>query len=104
MLTLDQECLARLREMAQRGVAPATMLRKLLERMDQLHPEEPRAPILALYLMEALGLEVHQVSSVFAWDPNGAGQLSDADLDKYLGRHLQTKTGMEGLGGLDSRP
>ncbi len=93
MLTLDQECLAQLREMAQCGVAPTTMLRKLLERMDQLHPEEPRAPILALYLMEALDLEAHQVSSVFGWDPNGTGPLSDARLDELLARHIGAKPG-----------
>ena len=91
MLTFDPDCLARLREMAHRGVAPAAMLRVLLERLDQLHPEEPRAPILALYLMEALGLEAYQVSSVFGWNPNGTGPLSDAQLDEVLARHIRVK-------------
>jgi hypothetical protein len=91
MLTLDPDCLARLREMVSRGIAPSQVLRDLLGRLDRLHAEEPRAPILALYLVEAFDLEAYQVSSVFGWDPNGTGPLNDADLDKYLGRHLQAK-------------
>jgi hypothetical protein len=104
MLTLDPDCLAHLREMARRGVAPSQMLRDLLGRFARLHPEEPRAPVLALYLIEALGLEGHQVSSVFGWDQLGAGPLTDADLDRFLGRHLQEKTNGEGSPGSDSHP
>jgi hypothetical protein len=90
MLTLDPDHLARLREMASRGVAPSQMLRHLL---DRLNPEEPRTAILALYLIDAFGLEVYQVSAVFGWDPSGTGPLSDAQLDEALARHLPAKTG-----------
>ena len=48
--------------------------------------------MLALYLMEAFDLETYQVSSVFGWDPNGTGSLSDAQLDEFLARHIGPKT------------
>jgi hypothetical protein len=100
MLILEQDHLSRLREMASRGVAPSQMLRDLL---DRLNPEEPRTAILAWYLIHAFGLELYQVASVFGWDPNGTGPLSDAQLDKFLARHLRPRISGEGLRGSDSQ-
>jgi hypothetical protein len=97
MLTLEEEHLSRLREMVCRGVTPSQMARDLL---DRLNPEEPGNATVALYLMHAFGLEAYQVSSVFGWNPNGTGPLSDADLDRFLGRHLRAKTGGQGLPGV----
>jgi hypothetical protein len=85
MLTLDQDHLSRLRAMASQGIAPSQMLRDLLGR---LNPEEPRSAVLAWYLMHAFGLELSQVASVFGWNPEGTGPLSDAQLDEFLARHL----------------
>ena len=88
MLTLEQEHLTRLREMARQGIPPAQMLRDLLSR---LRPEEPRSAVLAWYLMNAFLLEQHQVSAVFGWDPEGTGPLGDAQLNELLARHILTK-------------
>jgi hypothetical protein len=90
MLTVEQEHLCRLREMAGRGVAPSQMLRDLLGR---LNAEEPRAAVLAWYLMQAFHLEQHQVAAVFGWDTNGSGPLNDAQLDELLTRHIQAEAG-----------
>lgn len=90
MLTLDQDHLSRLRDMAGQGIAPSQMLRDVLTR---LNPEEPQAAVLAWYLMHAFRLEQHQVAAVFGWDPNGTGPLSDAQLDELLARHIPAKTG-----------
>jgi hypothetical protein len=90
MLTFEQEHLSRLREMASQGIAPSQMLRDLL---DRLNPEEPRNAILALYLLHAFDLEQYQVAAVYAWNPDGTGRLSDAELDRALARHLPAKSG-----------
>jgi hypothetical protein len=90
MLTIEQEHLSRLRELAARGVAPSQILRDLLGR---LNPEEPRGAVLAWYLMQAFGLEQHQVAAVFGWDPSGTGPLSDDQLNEFLARHIQAKAG-----------
>jgi hypothetical protein len=69
------------------------MLRDLL---DRLKPEEPRNAMLAWYLMHAFGLELYQVTSVFGWNPDGTGPLSDTQLDEFLARHLPAQAGDRG--------
>jgi hypothetical protein len=88
MLEIKPEGVNLLRESAKRGVRPSQMLRQLLALIDC---EEPRSPVLVWYLMDAFGLEQHQASSVFGWypPPVGLGELSDAQLDYFLGRHLK---------------
>ena len=89
MLTIGEDHLTRLRQMAGQGIAPAQMLRELLT---QLNPEEPRSAVLAWYLMHAFHLEQHQVSAVFGWNPDGTGALSDDQLNEILARHIRVKS------------
>jgi hypothetical protein len=88
MLEIKPEGINLLRDSAKRGVPPSQMLRDLLALIDC---EEPRCPILVWYVMDAFGLEQHQASSIFGWYPSpvGLGELSDSQLDYFLGRHLR---------------
>ncbi len=45
--------------------------------------------VLSWYLMNAFGLELHQTNAIFGWTEVGSGELDDAQLDYFLGRHIQ---------------
>jgi len=86
MLEIQQEIVTSLRDMASRGVTPSQMLRAVL---DQYNLEEPRHAVLAWYCHEAFGLQVYQMGAIYYWDAFEHGNLTDAQVDHFLGRHLK---------------
>jgi hypothetical protein len=85
MLEIRQEILTSLRNLAGSGIAPSMMLREVLLRYNL---EEPRSAVLAYYCALAFDLATYQLSSIYYWNVFGTGKLSDAEVDHFLGRHL----------------
>jgi len=88
MHVIQQEIVTNLRDMANCGMAPSQMLREVLQRYNL---EEPRSAFLVWHWYEAFGLDATHVHSIFGWYafPLGTGELSDAQVDYFLGRHLK---------------
>ncbi len=86
MLEIQPAIVASLREMARRGVPASQMLREVLATAELT---EPRSVWLSWYLMDAFGLELHQTNAVFGWAEVGTGELDDAKVDYFLGRHIR---------------
>ena len=86
MLVIQQEIVTSLRDMAGRGVAPSQMLRDVLLRYNL---EQPTSAFLAWHCMEAFGLDTCQVGAIFYWSFVGFGELGDAQVDHFLGRHIR---------------
>jgi hypothetical protein len=88
MHEIQPEIVISLRDMANRGIAPSQMLREVLQRFNL---EEPRSGFLVWHWYEAFGFDATHVHSICGWYsiPLGIGELSDAQVDYFLGPFLK---------------
>lgn len=74
------------RGLARAGVAPSNMLREVVRRVG--HGRADRQYLVRL-VSDAFHFREGEGHVIFGWQPDGSGELTDAQLDHHLGKRIQ---------------
>ena len=85
MYELDEQVIIQVRSLARRGVLPSAILREILPFVSLQEPD--RRIHLVRYFKQAFCLPESPMA-IFGWNPDGSGELKDADLDRLLTKRM----------------